>query len=631
MNVRHQTAVRLRRSAELGCDVLTVDEGDGPVDIPLHPLSPVYWTRQQPGGPRPLRLAITDTNGNRQPGVSPTAVYQALSVPWAFFESCQGLREDDTVGYFQATGAQRRGFITSHTKRWTYEIKYRQAKKTTEKSIGNLFRDCMLFEGLHGLLIAEKTETAEDNFEKITLAYKIMKDDGLGLAMPLAPKRDAGIDSIHFSHGGNIKIITGAGFSPGVGRSLSRLHITEFGELDALKQRRMATSLFPTINKRPNARVWIETTPGKMGDHAYKMWVDALNGKGRFAGTTGTAEFLKWWHDETCREAVEADFSATLSEVERDLLARLPGCTLEHIAYRRTVIDTEMGGETRLFLSKYPTTPLDGWLGSKDPVLPEEELNALYQEGVDDNDCRFHLETGLRVLPGAGPWLDKAYLVTCDPKRSGKGGDPAAIEVWDNNGNEVAWWEGREDEQLLAQRLKAVVEWIAAEAERNGYSRPGQWRIERVGDEPLVAVESNVSGVVAVLMTEDFEDLSLYHCPTQNGWYCTEKLLRDAKSYTIIGLRQKTLTPRSRSLITQLLTYDGAHKSRRIKQKDGESHHFDRARCAVMAGHLLHECFLRPPELVELRDRGSEDYIPQAMRATLPPKKRFNPLAPQPW
>jgi hypothetical protein len=51
-------------------------------------------------------------------------------------------------------------------------------------------------------------------------------------------------------------------------------------------------------------------------------------------------------------------------------------------------------------------------------------------------------------------------------------------------------------------------------------------------------------------------------------------------------LRQRDLQLYSRGLLHQLLNYDGRRK-KRVKGIDGETHHFDRARTAVMAADIL--------------------------------------------
>ena len=113
---------------------------------------------------------------------------------------CQIIREDESLGYLNPTSTQHKLIDTTHQNRWVLVNKFRQAKITTV-SVMLLLRDCMFLEGVKGLLIAERQDTAEDIFERILFAYNRMPDD---VRMPLAKGRKAGTTQIHFAHGGGI-------------------------------------------------------------------------------------------------------------------------------------------------------------------------------------------------------------------------------------------------------------------------------------------------------------------------------------------------------------------------------------------------------------------------------------------
>jgi hypothetical protein len=263
------------------------------------------------------------------------------------------------------------------------------------------------------VLIAERQDTAEDIFERILFAYKNLPDD---VKVPTEAGRKPGTTQIHFIHGGGIKVLTAGGRSPAVGRSIDRLLITEFGE--AQWQRKAAANIFPAVNKRQNARVILESTPGSAGSHHETMWHNALEGKGRFHPV-----FLEWWLDPSCRSD-PAGLKPT--EVEVEYMKRHPGMDLHNLAFRRLSLQTEMGNDERLFTSKYPSDAYDGWLGSGSPVMPIDVLKESLLHSITPPEP---VAKGASLLEK--PVRGRAYLICADPAGFGGSGDNSAVTVWD--------------------------------------------------------------------------------------------------------------------------------------------------------------------------------------------------------
>lgn len=480
------------------------------------------------------------------PGLNQSKIHALFSTPEAFVSMCQIVREDESTGYLEPTSTQRKLLKAVHDHRWVLVNKFRQAKITTI-SVMLLLRDCMYLSGVKGLLIAERQDTAEDIFERILFAYNRLPPD---VKMPFAPGRKAGATQMHFIHGGGIKVLTAGGRSPAIGRSIDRLIITEFGE--AMWQRKAAINIFPTVNKRPNARVILESTPGRAGSHHEHMWQSALEGKSRFHPL-----FLDWWRDESC--VIKApDFTAT--EVEKEYLARHPGMNFANLAFRRSALNTEFVGDSRLFGAKYPSDPYDGWLGSLAPIMPIDVLKPALARALPDPPLS---SMGCCIIEAPEP--HKKYLITADPAGYGAGGDKSALTVWDAvDRKEVAFWEDREDPGRFAQRLKNI------QARYNN---------------ALLAVESNATACIAVLKDQGNKNL-LWTSRTHPGWYATNKRLQEAEARLVQLLRQEDILIRSRGLLHQLVNYDGSRK-KRVKGLDGIVHHFDRARTAVMAADIL--------------------------------------------
>tara|TARA_R110001583_G_scaffold24054_1_gene88154 strand:+ start:172 stop:1821 length:1650 start_codon:yes stop_codon:yes gene_type:complete len=493
------------------------------------------------------------------PGIHPGKVRAMFSTPDAFVSMCQIVRENESIGYMEPTPTQRMVLEAYDSHNWIMVDKFRQAKITTI-SVMLLLRDCMYLEGVKGLLIAERQDTAEDIFERILFAYQRLPSD---VRMPLVPGKKAGATQMQFIHGGGIKVLTAGGRSPAIGRSIDRLVITEFGE--AQWQRKAAINIFPTVNKRPNAKVILESTPGRAGSHHEQMWRSSLEGASRFHPV-----FLKWWHDDSCRADAA---SLQLSPAEVDYMERHDGMTHGAMAFRRKSLGTEFVGDTRLFSSKYPSDPYDGWLGSTNPIMPAEVLKPALERALTDPDMGRH---GCHEIerPKAG----HRYLITADPAGFGSTGDKSALTVFDAvERREVAFWEGREAPDRFERRLLVVQErYLMA----------------------MLAVESNATACIAILKDNGARNL-LWTDRNHPGWYATNKRLQEAEARLVQMLRQGDLELRSRGLLHQLLNYDGSRK-KRVKGLDGATHHFDRARTAVMAADILsRRHFAGPPTAIQ--------------------------------
>jgi hypothetical protein len=490
------------------------------------------------------------------PGLHQGKIRALFATPDAFVSMCQIVREDESTGYMEPTHTQKKLLKAYDENRWLMVNKFRQAKITTV-SVMLLLRDCMYLSGVKGLLIAERQDTAEDIFERILFAYNKLPDD---VRMPLTPGKKAGATQMQFVHGGGIKVLTAGGRSPAIGRSIDRLVITEFGE--AQWQRKAAINIFPTVNKRPNAKVILESTPGRAGSHHEQMWRSALEGSSRFHPL-----FLEWWEDDSCRE-MEEDFTPSVTELE--YMKRHAGMSKYNLAFRRRGLNTEFVGDTRLFSCKYPSDPYDGWLGTTNPVMPAEVLKPWLAKAKADPPMSMH---GCHEFDAPIP--GRKYLITADPAGFGSTGDKSALTVWDaQDWREVAFWEDRETPDRFGQRLV---------------------RIQKRYNQALLAVESNATACIAILKDQGTRNL-LWTDRNHPGWYATQKRVQESEARLVQMLREGDIYIRSRGTLHQLLNYDGS-KKKRVRGEDGILHHFDRARTAVMAADILSKRkFSAPPK-----------------------------------
>jgi hypothetical protein len=481
------------------------------------------------------------------PHMDPKAVHAMFSVPEAFVSMCKIVREDESTGYLNPTKAQVRTIRAIESNRWTFVTKYRQAKITTITLMHLLLRDCMYLQGIAGMLIADTNATAEMAFRRLRFAYENLPEP---VKMPLATGSKGSKRELEFVHGGNIVIKSLEGRAPAVGHSIDRLHITELGE--ALHQQKAIINLFPGINKRPNAKLVVESTPGRAGSYHERMWHEALRREGQFFPL-----FLEWWKDETCRLPVPSK-GFVPTEEELEYMGKRPGMDFENLYFMRTRLRSEFVGDTRLFSAKYPSDPYDGWIGSQRPMMPEEVLRNLLDTALEDPT-----EGSFGCGEFEAPVEGREYEVYADPTGFGNVGDPAALTVFDKNDlREVAVWSGRESPDRFAVRIQLV-------CQRYNNAR--------------AVVESNHAGCITALRELS---VKLTYSKRQPGWYATHQRIAQAEFALVRLLREDDLVIRSRAGLQQLLRYDGDF-SRREKGDDDAGHHFDRARTYIMAADML--------------------------------------------
>ena len=515
------------------------------------------------------------------PSMNAGSVEQVLQVPEAFVSLCKITREDQSVGFLHPTKAQIQVIRAIEKHNWVFVTKYRQAKITTITIMHLLLRDCMYIPGIEGMLIADTFDTAEMAFRRLRYAYQNLPD---ALKVPLEKGSSGSKKELRFVHGGGISIHTLEGRAPAVGRSIDRLHITELGE--ATHQQRAIVNLFPGINKRENAKMIIESTPGKAGTHHEQMWHMALDPE---SGSRFHPVFLGWWTDDSCTVKVPKGFVPTESELE--FMRQHRGMTMEHTAFRRERLGSEFVGDERLVSSKYPSNPYDGWLGSKRPKLPDHVLLEMLNRAQKEPDVGSH-----GCCEYEAPVVGQVYEVIADPTGFGDA-DPAALTVFNmRTGDEVASWSEVEEPDIFAVRLSRVAEHY---------------------NDAKIVVESNNTGCITALKT--MPGVKITYSKRQPGWWATSQRIAQAEFDLVRQLRESIINIRCWEGVQQLRRYDGKFK-RREADDSGVTHHFDRARTYIMAAERLAKSFKKfareVPEEEEEVEEWPEGTIPAALLFT---------------
>ena len=469
-------------------------------------------------------------------------------------------RLDGSVGGIHLTNHQRIMVEWFGKNPWTYTIKYRQAMSSIIH-IADQLRHVSYTPGAMGMIVGDKEDTYKELIRRQSVMYENLPGP---IQTPLA--RPTSSESIAFAspHNGLIQGITGGGENPAIGFSPDYALVSEYGLFPVYDA--FNGAFFPAINRRPNARCRIETTPGRYQTPAHEMYVNALSGRGRFR-----ALFLAWWRDPTCVSPdppLPADFQRTSEEdayAEKLLQFEVralsegaywyPYAVVQPVAdaqlwFRRIALETEFHGDPRLFDAKYPPSPYEGWIIGQSPTIPSEPLERMLLTSTDvaDGEEVFYEE----------PQASCPYLITVDGKGYGKAGDPAAMTLWNMwDWREVGSWSGNEDPGQIVPR---ILRWQA------------RYRAH-------VVVETNKDGVAAALQQANCP--KLFWSGDQPGWFSTGASKQAALIALVNMLRGGEVEIRTRPTLQQLLTWDGKTRG---EESSRRRHHWDRAiTCLIFA------------------------------------------------
>lgn len=477
---------------------------------------------------------------------------QRANDPYVFPGLSRITRMDGSVGGINITPHQRLivGHLRAHA--WTYVVKYRQAMSSIIH-ISDQLRHISYTPGAMGMIVGDKEDTYKELIRRQVVMY-----DNLPEPIQTPLERPPSSESIAFGrpHNGLIQGITGGGENPAIGFSPDYALISEYG-LFAMYAA-FNGAFFPAINRRPNAKCRIETTPGRYQTPAHEMYVNALAGKGRFR-----ALFLAWWRDPTCishdppmprsfqRTREEEAYAEKLLTFEKAAIANKEywypytapqPIQDEQLWFRRIALETEFHGDPRLFASKYPESPFDGWLVGQSPTIPAEPVERMLLTATRTNDAEVFYEEPERGCP---------YLITVDGKGYGKAGDPAAMTLWNMwDWKEAGSWSGDEDPGQIVPR---VLRW------QKKYNA-------------VVLVETNKDGVAAALQQADCP--KMHWSGEQPGWYSTSSSKQAALIALVDLLRQDEVTIHTWETLQQLLTWDGKTRG---DESSRRKHHWDRA------------------------------------------------------
>ena len=122
------------------------------------------------------------------------------------------------------------------------------------------------------------------------------------------------------------------------------------------------------VPRLPGTEIIHETTGNGIGNLFHGMWQDAVRGIGDYV-----AIFAPWMLHEDYRIPVPEGFTLDQDEAE---YARLHGCDIEQMVWRRAKIASDFRGDTALFDQEYPATPELAFRRVKgDPLIKPEYVS----------------------------------------------------------------------------------------------------------------------------------------------------------------------------------------------------------------------------------------------------------------
>jgi hypothetical protein len=197
------------------------------------------------------------------------------------------------------------------------------------------------------------------------------------------------------------RVATAGSDAVGRGWTAQMLHGSEFGFWDKADEH--FSGIGQAIAEMPDTEVILESTANKVGDEFHQRWQDAQAGRGDYI-----AVFVPWYWQAEYTRPLDSDLTAD----EVDYLSRYlaDGMTPEHMAWRRSKIEGDFGGDVEKFMREYPSDASEAFMASDDTSLIKADAIATARRAEIDEET-----------------LTAPVLIGVDPARYGD--DSTAIVV----------------------------------------------------------------------------------------------------------------------------------------------------------------------------------------------------------
>lgn len=150
------------------------------------------------------------------------------------------------------------------------------------------------------------------------------------------------------------------------------------GDLNA--QMQFILSAIQAVPKVGPSLVIAETTANGAAGWFYETFMRAVKKEPDGEGMRWIPHFISFLDDEDCKKTPPAgynwkDWPTTDGDKEK-FIAGLPGCTMEHLYFRRTTIENDMNMDFQAFDQEFPATAQLAFLSSGRRAVPVHYMNA---------------------------------------------------------------------------------------------------------------------------------------------------------------------------------------------------------------------------------------------------------------
>jgi hypothetical protein len=287
----------------------------------------------------------------------------------------------------------------------------------------------------------------------------------------------------------NIRVYKARNFAAARSQGTHAIHYSEVAFFPESTVRECVNSSLDTLQSMTDYLVFFESTANGVGGYFHDLWVEITSPDYR---GNRKAFFFPWFIDPDNRLSLDIEtarvLEADLDEEEKELRAK-HRLTLEHLWWRRAKID-QKGGDMDLFRQEFPSTAVEAFIVSGNPVFSREVISKLILSSKDpiwtgeietvDGKLTLFEHSGGSMEIWEKPLRDAEYVMGVDVGGEEERNDLAAVTVLRRThpaglAHVAAVWHGNIDAVNLAD---VVV------------------NIARLYNDALVAIEINNQGMV---------------------------------------------------------------------------------------------------------------------------------------
>lgn len=395
---------------------------------------------------------------------------------------------DNNVVKFELNDAQLEINELMEHNRFVNVMKARQAGISVF-TLGRALWRALTRENENILIVSYKGDSAKALFEKLKLMNDYIPREKYPNLFPSVKRDNRG--ELLFSNGSKISSVTAGNKDVGRGSTYTYIHLSEFAFYS--NQEKQLLSVEQSLAKGSESQLTIESTSNGTGNHHYKLSMQALKNKSKYA-----AYFVPFYHKLYAKQFAHDYLEAkewykarnngkilTRNDLDEEEMAlHKEGATLGCLMWRRwKMLDMESESD---FYQEYPANPIQSFLTSGNAVFDQAKvLNRLSyaNEPINKNEVA-------KVIPKElSKWNSKGLSIFKFPERSKRfyfGIDTASGSGGNNDSSTIVGFND-EGEQVLSFESNKIAVYEFAElidvlgrfynyaflvVERNSYGLP---------------------------------------------------------------------------------------------------------------------------------------------------------------